>query len=72
VENPPHRHWDVAPLILIGVALGLLGSRWETTAGAVLSLAGFALLVFGLVRWTRRGRLSPATPVEVDPVSAVV
>ena len=34
------RSWDVAPLILMGVALGLLGSRWETVAGALLSLAG--------------------------------
>ena len=53
---PASRSWDVAPLILMGVALGLLGSRWETVAGAVLSFAGLVLLVAGLCRWSWRTR----------------
>ena len=63
------RSWDVAPLILMGVALGLLGSRWETVAGALLSLAGFVLLLAGLGRWTwrtrRRTAARSATPLRV-------
>jgi uncharacterized protein (DUF58 family) len=65
---PVSRRWDVAPLILLGVTLGLLGSRWETAGGALTSLAGFALLLAALVRWTwrtRRTATRSATPHRV-------
>ena len=68
-KPPVSRSWDVAPLILMGVALGLLGSRWETVAGALLSLAGLVLLLSGLGRWTwrtrRRTTTRSATPLRV-------
>jgi hypothetical protein len=50
------RAWDVAPLIVVGLTLGLLASRWESAVGAVLSLAGLVLMISGLVRWTLRTR----------------
>ena len=43
----------VPALILVGLTLGLLGSRWETVLGAALNLVGLVRLVAGLVRWTR-------------------
>lgn len=52
----PTRHWDVAPLLLVGVVLGLLGSWMESGLGAVLSLAGFVLLLAALARWVHRPR----------------
>ena len=54
VSQPAARSWDVAPLILLGLTLGLLGSRWETVVGALLALLGLAILVAGLTRWSRR------------------
>jgi uncharacterized iron-regulated membrane protein len=66
---PVSRSWDVAPLILMGIALGLLGSGWETVAGALLSLAGFVLLLTGLGRWSwrtrRRTAAQSAAPLRV-------
>jgi uncharacterized membrane protein len=58
VDTPsrPNRHWDVAPLLLVGVVLGMLGSRAESGTGALVSLAGFVLLLVGLARWARRPR----------------
>ena len=56
METSPrtNRRWDVAPLILTGVILGLLGSIWVTVAGAALSLVGFVVLLAGLARWRLR------------------
>jgi hypothetical protein len=68
-NRPVSRSWDVAPLILMGVALGLFGSLWETVAGALFSLAGLVLLLTGLRRWTlrtrRRTAAQSATPLRV-------
>ncbi len=50
------RHWDVAPFLVLGVVLGVLGTLVDSGAGALMSLAGFALLLFGLVRWVRHPR----------------
>ena len=55
-KPPVSRRWDVAPLILVGLALGLFGSQWENAAGAVLNLTGLVLVLTGLVRWTLRTR----------------
>ena len=52
----PTRHWDVAPLLLVGVALGLLGTWVGPWTGALLSLAGLLLVLVGLARWARRPR----------------
>jgi hypothetical protein len=54
-----HRSWDVAPLLALGVTLGLLGQLLaDTSAGwaGALGLTGFVLLLSGLVRWSRRTR----------------
>ena len=55
------RRWDVAPFIVVGVALGVLGQLLVGSSdgwAGLLSLAGFVLTVAGLVRWTHRGRRS--------------
>jgi len=56
----PTRHWDVAPLLLAGVVLGLLGtwvgSGLGSGLGALLSLAGLLMVLVGLARWTRHPR----------------
>ena len=52
----PTRHWDVAPLLLTGVVLGLLGTWVESGTGALLSLAGLLLVLVGLARWARHPR----------------
>jgi hypothetical protein len=41
VDTSPRttRHWDVAPLLLVGVVLGLLGTLVGSGTGALLSLA---------------------------------
>jgi hypothetical protein len=67
----------VAVLLVIGVGLALLGmlivdvtvpesaveagSRVGPWAGAVLSLAGYALTLAGLVRWSLRTRRDTST-----------
>ena len=61
----PNRHWDVAPLLLAGVVLGLLGSRADSGVGALVSLAGFVLLLVGLARWARRPRLDRTVQASV-------
>jgi hypothetical protein len=73
VETSPQdrRRWDVAPLLLIGVILGLRGNIWVTMAGAVLSLAGLVLLLAGLARWRLRTRRLDAT-AETPKVTAGV
>ena len=50
------RHWDVAPLLLVGVVLGLLGTWVGSRPGAVLSLAGLLLVLVGLAREARHPR----------------
>lgn len=52
----PTRHWDVAPLLLGGVVLGLLGTWVESGTGALLSLAGLLLVLVALARWARHPR----------------
>ena len=52
----PTRHWDVAPLLLVGVVLGVLGTWVGSATGAVLSLAGLLLVLVGLARWARHPR----------------
>ena len=54
-----HRTWDVAPLLVVGLALGLLGqvlADSHTGWAALLSLVGLALVLSGLFRWSRRSR----------------
>ena len=46
----PTRHWDVAPLLLVGVVLGLWGTWMGPGTGALLSLAGLLLVLGGLAR----------------------
>ena len=60
----PTRHWDVAPLLLVGVALGLLGTWVGSEAGAVLSLAGLLLVLVGLARWARHPRQDPTVRTD--------
>jgi hypothetical protein len=69
VDNSAKRSWDVAPLLLAGVLVGLVGpllagagSGWA----AALSLVGLVLLTTALVRWTRRTR-ERTMPVDVAP-----
>ncbi len=69
---PESRRWDVAPLIMMGVALALLGSRWETLAGAVLTLAGFLLWLAALGRWGWRARHLATAPVSRQSVTTSV
>ncbi len=52
----PTRHWDVAPLLVVGVVLGVLGTWVGSEAGAVLSVAGLLLVLVGLARWARHPR----------------
>jgi len=52
----PTRHWDVAPLLVVGVVLGVLGTWVGSEAGAVLSLAGLLLVLVALARWARHPR----------------
>jgi uncharacterized membrane protein len=52
----PTRHWDVAPLLLVGVVLGVLGTWVGAEAGALLSLAGLLVVLVGLARWARHPR----------------
>ena len=52
----PTRHWDVAPLLLAGVVLGLLGTWVGSGPGALLSLAGLLTVLVGLARWARHPR----------------
>ena len=69
VDNSAKRSWDVAPLLLAGVLVGLLGPLLAGTGSAwsaLLSLGGMVLLVTALVRWTRRAR-ERATHVDVAP-----
>ena len=69
MDNSAKRSWDVAPLLLAGVLVGLVGpllagagSGWA----AALSLVGLVLLTTALVRWTRRTR-ERVTRVDVAP-----
>ena len=61
----PTRHWDVAPLLLLGVVLGMLGSWVDSGAGPLLSLAGLLLVLVGLTRWARHPRQDRT--VHTDP-----
>ena len=74
--SPPESRlsWDVAPLLVIAVGLGLLGLALVSAAvpesaaddgslpiaigGLVLSLAGFVSLLGALARWSVRPRRS--------------
>ena len=60
----PTRHWDVAPLLLAGVVLGLLGTWVDSGLGALLSLAGLLMVLVGLGRWARHPRQDH--PVRTD------
>ena len=60
----PSRHWDVAPLLLAGVVLGLLGTWVDSGLGALLSLAGLLMVLVGLARWARHPRQDH--PVRTD------
>ena len=66
VSTSSRRTWDIAPLLVIGVALGLLGQTLADShtgwAGA-LSLTGLVLLLSGLFRWSRRTRRRAALGV---------
>ncbi len=73
----PRLSWDVAPLLVIAVGLGLLGLALVSAAvpdssaddgslpvaigGVVLSLAGFVSLLGALARWAARSRRSVAS-----------
>ena len=53
------RSWDVAPLLLGGLIVGLVGPLLAgagSALAAAVSLAGLVLLLTALVRWTRRTR----------------
>jgi predicted lipid-binding transport protein (Tim44 family) len=59
VHTARTRSWDIAPLLLAGVVVGLLGPLLAGAGSglaAVLSLGGLVLLLTALVRWTRRTR----------------
>jgi predicted lipid-binding transport protein (Tim44 family) len=61
--HTPTRSWDIAPLLLAGVVVGLIGPLLAGAGNglaALLSLAGLVLMVTGLVRWTRRPQRSRA------------
>ena len=58
------RHWDVAPLLLVGVVLGLLGTLVGSGTGALLSLAGLVLVLVGLARWARHPRQDRAVRTD--------
>ena len=60
----PTRHWDVAPLLLAGVVLGLLGTWVDSGLGALLSLAALLMVLVGLARWARHPRQDH--PVRTD------
>ena len=62
----PARHWDVAPLLLVGMILGVLGT-WVVGSGtgAVLSLAGLLLVIVGLARWARHPRQDRTVRTDV-------
>ena len=60
----PTRHWDVAPLLLVGVVLGLLGTRVASGTGSLLSLAGLLLVLVGLARWARHPRQDHAVRTD--------
>ena len=74
IDRP--RSWDVAPLLLAGLVVGLVGPLLAgagTAWAAVLSLGGLVLLVTALVRWTRRARQhAPVDRTAPDPVSRTV
>ena len=53
------RSWDIAPLLLAGVVVGLVGplvAGAGSGLAALLSLGGLVLLMTALVRWSRRSR----------------
>jgi hypothetical protein len=76
VDTSVKRSWDVAPLLLAGVLVGLVGPLLAGAGGgwaAALSLGGLVLLMTALARWTRRPRRrEPQVPVAPERVSGAV
>jgi hypothetical protein len=60
VQSNRPRNWDVAPLMFVGVTVGLLcplvlaGS--STGLAAVLTFTGLVLSLTAMARWSRRSR----------------
>lgn len=71
MRTTPSPRWDWKPLVLVGLAAGLLGPVLAGSGGAGSSVVGFVALVLLLtlvVRRTRRTRPTTASSATPEPV----